>query len=206
MLRRVNAALFQAPPGARIQVVAESQGNNGVNDARFEYAREVLRRETILGLPGCSFTVAGTDERLEAGVVFDPGAPGAARYDLFEVENGVKSDLRKSTKNSDSAPLISFTIEPAEVVVAAAARAGGPRRRAAAAKRRPARHPAKSTGRKKPRKKTAARKKTTTAARKTASGRKAAGKKTARKASSVRGTAGRRQAGPARATSRKRAR
>ena len=34
MLERVNAALFKAPRGARIQIVAEN--NNGVNDGRFE--------------------------------------------------------------------------------------------------------------------------------------------------------------------------
>ena len=33
MLRRVSSALFEAPPGARIQIVAESQGNNGVGFA-----------------------------------------------------------------------------------------------------------------------------------------------------------------------------
>ena len=53
MLRRVNAALFEAPAGARIEVVAQSQNNNGVNDARFEYAGRILPRETIQGLPGC---------------------------------------------------------------------------------------------------------------------------------------------------------
>src|SRR6266498_4898908 len=37
MLRRINAALFEAPAGARIEIVAESQNNNGVTDARFEY-------------------------------------------------------------------------------------------------------------------------------------------------------------------------
>ena len=123
MLRRVNAALFEAPPGALIRVVAEAQGNNGVNDARFEYAGQILPRETILGLPGCSFTVADFSERLEAVVVFDPGAPGSARYDLFEVENGVKNDLQKSTRHSDSTPLISFTIDP--VLVAVSARSEG---------------------------------------------------------------------------------
>src|SRR5262245_19630047 len=121
MLRRVNAALFEAPPGARIQLVAESRDNNGVNEPTFEYAQRILPRETILGLPGCSFTVDDSSERLEAQVVFDAGAPGSARYDLFEVENGVQSNLQKSTKNSESSPLISFTIDPVPLAVAAGA-------------------------------------------------------------------------------------
>jgi hypothetical protein len=163
MLRRVNAALFEAPPGALIRVVAEAQGNNGVNDARFEYAGQILPRETILGLPGCSFTVADFSERLEAVVVFDPGAPGSARYDLFEVENGVKNDLQKSTRHSESTPLISFTIDPVLVAVSARSRAAALRwavrhaarkkaRKRAAVKRKPAK---KKPARKKPVKKKA---------------------------------------------------
>jgi hypothetical protein len=120
MLRRVNAALFEAPAGARIQVVAAAQENNGVNDARFEYAGQILPRETIQGLPGCSLTVADARKGLEAAVVFDPAAPGSARYDLFEIENGAALDLNKSTRNSDSAPLISFTIRPEPIDVAEA--------------------------------------------------------------------------------------
>jgi hypothetical protein len=146
MLRRVNAALFEAPPGALIRVVAEAQGNNGVNDARFEYAGQILLRETILGLPGCSFTVADSSERLEAVVVFDPGAPGSARYDLFEVENGVKNDLQKSTRHSDSTPLISFTTDPVFIAVASRSRAAAPRA-------------ARKTARRKARKRTAVKKK-----------------------------------------------
>ena len=112
MLRRVNAALFEAPDGARIELVAESRNNNGVIDARFEYAGTVLPRETISGLPGCSFIVNGTSGRLQAVVAFDPGAPGNARYDLSEVENGVLSNLGKFTLKSDSSPLIDFVIDP----------------------------------------------------------------------------------------------
>jgi hypothetical protein len=154
MLRRVNAALFEAPPGAVIQVVAEAQGNSGVNDARFEYAGQILPRAMILGLPGCSFTVADLSERLEAVVVFDPGAPGSARYDLFEVENGVKSALQKSTKHSDSTPLISFTIDPVFVAVGSRPRSAAPRsiRKAAPKKAR------KRTAKKKPARKTPAKK------------------------------------------------
>jgi hypothetical protein len=187
MLRRVNAALFEAPAGARIQVVAESQGNNGVNDARFEYATELLPRETILGLPGCSFRVADSSEGLEAVVVFDPGAPGSARYDLFEVENGVKSDLGKSTTASQSAPLISFTIDPVAVAVVTRSKSLAPPRAAAArkttrktVKRKPAKRKA---AKKRPGRKTAAAKKKTVA-RKTAARRRTPKKRgTARKRS-----------------------
>jgi hypothetical protein len=130
MLRRVHTALFEAPAGARIEIVVESQGNNGVNDARFEYAGRVLPRETILGLPGCSFTVENTSRILEAVVVFDTAAPGTARYDMFEVENGVKSDLQKSTRHSQSVPQIGFAIDPLPVAAVAVGMASGVRRAA----------------------------------------------------------------------------
>ena len=120
MLRRFNAALYEAPPGARIQIVVDSQGNNGVKDARFQYGRNILPRETIQGLPGCSFTVASTRDQFEVGVVFDPGAPGSARYDMFEVENGVPSSLGKTVRNSSSAPLMAFAIDPVASLAAAA--------------------------------------------------------------------------------------
>lgn len=181
MLRRVNPALFEAPRGARVQVVVESQGNNGVNDATFEYGGDRLPRETILGLPGCSFTVAGA-RRLEAGVVFDPGAPGSARYDMFEVENGVRSDLNKSVEHSRSAPLIAFTIDPVAAAtrgaVSFAARAAAPRMPrkgdVTAPRRKPAKKKAKTPdrqtagGRKKvaPKKATRSRRKTRTPSRK----------------------------------------
>ena len=117
MLRRVNAALFEAPFGARIQLVAESQNNNGVNDARFEYANAVLPREVIMGLPGCSFNVGAATEQLESVVAFSTAAGGNARYDLFEVENGVMLSLGKSVRNSGGAPLIAFAIDPTVLVV-----------------------------------------------------------------------------------------
>jgi hypothetical protein len=112
MLRRVNAALFEAPAGARIEVVAQSQNNDGVNDARFEYAGTILPRENINGLPGCSFKVEGVTEQLQAVVAFADTASDSARYDLAEVENGVKTNLGKFTLKSDGSPLISFAIEP----------------------------------------------------------------------------------------------
>jgi hypothetical protein len=122
MLRRVNAALFEAPAGARIAVVAESQNNNGVNDARFEYAGKILPRENIQGLPGCSFTVAGTTEQLQAVVAFADTTADSARYDLAEIENGVKSNLGKFTMKSDGSPIISFAIEPIMVAARVAMR------------------------------------------------------------------------------------
>jgi hypothetical protein len=120
MLRRFNSALYEAPPGAQIQIVVEGQDNNGVEDARFQYGSDVLPREIILGLPGCSFTVDSSRKRLEAVVVFDPGAAGSARYDMFEVESGVKSALGKSVTNSSSAPLMAFAVDPVAALAAAA--------------------------------------------------------------------------------------
>jgi hypothetical protein len=167
MLRRVNGALFEAPLGARIQVVAEAQSNNGVNDARFEYAGQILPRQTILGLPGCSFTVAASSERLEAGVVFDPGAPGAARYDLFEVENGVKSNLKKFVRSSDGSILISFAIDPVFVTAAF---------KTVAKKKRPGRKKTATKAAKKTAKKTTRGAKKPAARRRTAAKRKASRK------------------------------
>jgi len=118
MLRKVSGEVYEAPPGVRIQIVVESQNNDGVNDARFEYATRTLDRETILGLPGCSFTVADGREGFQVGVVFDPAAPTSAVYNLFEVENGGKSDLRKAAKNNGD-PLVGFTIAPVLVPVGA---------------------------------------------------------------------------------------
>jgi hypothetical protein len=171
MLRRVNAALFEAPIGARIQVVAAAQNNSGVNDARFEYAGQILPRETIVGLPGCAFTVQGSSARLQAVVVFANDALGSARYDLAEIENGVQSDLGKFTLKSDASPLIDFAIDPIAVAAAAAA---APRVARTAAKKTP----------RKAAKKTVARKKTATkkAATKKTAKKKAATKKAARKA------------------------
>ena len=187
MLRRVNAALFEAPTGARIQIVAESQGNNGVNAARFQFGTEVFDAETILGLPGCTFDFAGVRDLFESVVVFDPTAPGSARYDLLEVENGVKRALGKFTRNSDSAPLIGFTIRPAAAGVAAGA--------ATAPSPAPKRPRAGLTGAKKraakksPAKKSAASKKT---AKKKATKKKAGKRKSAKKTPAKRKTSRRR--------------
>lgn len=163
MLRRINAALFEAPAGARIQVVAGSQNNSGVNDARFEYAGQILSRETILGLPGCSFTVQGSSARLQAVVVFANDAPGSARYDLAEIENGVQSSLGKFTLKSDASPLIDFAIDPIAIPATAAA----PRMVRPAAKKAPRKTARKAARETVARKKTA-RKTTTKTAKKAA--------------------------------------
>ena len=129
MLRRVGPNVFEAPGGARIQVVAESQGNNGVNDARFSYGGRLLPLESILGLPGCSFTVADASERLDAMVVFDANAAPSAHYRLFEVENGVLSALEAPTATK-FAPFTSFTIRmyPQGTPPLAARKPGGSRK------------------------------------------------------------------------------
>lgn len=120
MLRRVSAVLFEAPVNARIQVVVQSQNNNGVNGARFEYAGNILSREQILGLPGASFTVQNSRERLQAVVAFDGNAPGTARYDLLEVENGLTNQLGKFVLKSDQSSLIGFSIDPVPAAAVAA--------------------------------------------------------------------------------------
>jgi hypothetical protein len=124
MLRRVNAALFDAPEGATVQVVAQATGNNGVEAARFEYAGLILNPEQILGLPGCTFTVESDRELLEAGVIFDGAAPGTAQYDLLEVESGVTTPLGKFVLKSDGSSLINFTIRPVPALVPAGVGAG----------------------------------------------------------------------------------
>ncbi len=172
MLRRINGALYEAPEGARIEVVTDAQNNNGVRDARFEYGGRELSRELILGLPGCSFIVETSRQQLEAVVVFDPAAPGAARYDLFEVENGVQNALDKFTLKSDQSNQIAFAIDPIAVAVAAGAGRRGvlvrKRRRPAARRKGPRKRPvAKKPVRKAPRRTTkkAAKRSKKTAAR-----------------------------------------
>ena len=174
MLRRVNAALFEAPPGARIQIVAEARNNNSVNDPTFEYGGRLLTEETILGLPGCSFTVNAT-EFFEAGVVFDPDASASARYDLFEVENGVKSNLQKFVRSSDPTNLIGFTIEPMAFAISEAGGPGPGFAPAPGAARPPAAR--KAAKRKAPKKRTAPKKKGPVAAKRSVSGKKAASKR-----------------------------
>jgi hypothetical protein len=193
MLRR-DGSLFRAPAGATIQVVAESQNNDDIHASQFEYAREALPGETILDRPGCTFTVADEGERLEAEVEFTDTAPDSARYDLFEVENGVKRPLGKFTKKSDFSNLVGFTIEPDPADTDAAERAATATRRAAPGRRRAAvaigRKAKKGTARRKAaRRKTSARRtgakqtlarsrRSTAARRKTTGGARRAGKTT----------------------------
>jgi dienelactone hydrolase len=148
MLKRVSGVLFEAPAGAEVQIVARSQDNNGVQDARFEYADTVLERESIQELPGCRFTVQPGRERLQAIVVFHPEASRTARYDLFEVEpDGGLTDLEEMVEKLDSAPLIGFVIRGMEVPAVAGpfamTRAAGPRPAARPRRRRSAKRTVK---------------------------------------------------------------
>lgn len=121
MLTRIGADRFAAPTGQQIQVVSRSRNNNGTNDARFEYNGAVLPRQTIQGLPGCTFTVVTATQTFEAVVAFDPAAPATARYDLFEVDpGGGLLDLQEDAFAGD--PLINFGIT-GEAAAAAATRA-----------------------------------------------------------------------------------
>jgi hypothetical protein len=209
MLRRLSSVTYKAPVGAQIQIVAESQDNEDFHDARFEFDLQVLDRETILGRPGCTFTFEDT-ARLQAFVTFQDGAPGTARYDLFEVENGVKRSLEKFVRKSQSAPQMAFTIEPEEEAAIAAAGAA-PMAEPAAARARPmkglaARKTAKKRARKAPARKTAAKavkKKTATAKR---SGGAKAKTADAKKRTTAKKSARRRPASPKRTAARKRAR
>lgn len=175
MLRKINETLFSAPRGRTIQLVVESQGNNTVNEARFEYAGEQLDPERIGGLPGCTFTVADTREILEAGVVFAGGVTGA-RYDMFEVENGVRSPLDKSVRSSEASPIIAFTIRPDAAPLGMAAAPGAPppaMKQPAAKKKKKKAAAKKKTAKKKAATKKAAAKKKTAPKKKTKTSRKA---------------------------------
>ena len=121
MLREITFDRYGGIEGDRIQVVTQSQNNNGVNDARFEYAGNVLPREVIQGLPGASFTVEAGRKRFQAVVAFDPAAGNGARYDVFEVDAaGGLTDLRQHVSKADSSPLVGFAVEGVPVAVAAA--------------------------------------------------------------------------------------
>jgi hypothetical protein len=210
MLRRVNAGLFEAPPGARIRLVAAAQGNIGVEQARYQYGTEVLAPMTIDGLPGCEFVVGGDSDLLEVGVVFHPLAPGSARYDLFEFENGVRNSLDLFVRNSDSSPLIFFTIDPVGVLAGAGATRGRGPSPGAAPREAPETPPpppppppppvVKRAAKKRAAKKVAPKK----AARKARPAKKRAPKKAARKARPAKKAAPRRKASK-RAAPRKRA-
>jgi hypothetical protein len=143
MLRRITFDRYEADLGDQIEIVAQSQSNNGVNDARFEYANNALPRLAIQGLPGASFIVLPGRNRVQAVVAFDPAAGAAARYDLFELDSaGGLTDLRQHVSKIDSAPLVGFAVEG--VQAAAAATRGIP-----TAPRRVPRPPKKAVSRKK---------------------------------------------------------
>jgi len=130
MLKQISGDRFQADAGEQIQIVARSRNNDGVNDARFEYASSVLPRSVIQGLPGASFTVRNGRQQFQAVVMFADNAAATARYDLFEVDEvGGLSDLGQFVTADDSSPLAGFAVEgvPAVSVLAPA---GGRRRRA----------------------------------------------------------------------------
>src|SRR4051812_13437260 len=173
MLRRITFDRYEADLGDQIEIVAQSRSNNGVNDARFEYASKVLPRLAIQGLPGATFTVLPGRNRVQAVVAFDPGASVAARYDLFELDSaGGLTDLRQHVSKIDSAPLVGFAVEG--VPVAAAVTRGMP-----TARRNVPPPPAPP-----PQKKAVARKKTkhrAPAAKKKATRKRAAPKSAARK-------------------------
>ena len=208
MLRRVNAGLFEAPPGARIRLVAAAQGNNGVEQARYQYGTEVLAPMTIDGLPGCEFVVSDDSDLLEVGVVFHPLAPGSARYDLFEFENGVRNSLDLFVRNSDSSPLLFFTIDPVPVLAGAGAPASRGRSRGGPAREAPEPPPpppvVKRAAKKKAARKKAAKKRAPKKAARKAAAKTRARKAPARKARPAKKAAPRRKASK-RAAPRKRA-
>jgi hypothetical protein len=138
MLKRVTGALFEGPADSQVQLVVQSQNNNGVESGRFEYDSVILPAETIQGHPGCTFTVLPSIRQFETMVVFDPASPPAARYDLFEVNSaGGLTALGESVTNAASTPAIGFGIDGVGVPVVAAKRARARKRPArAAAKRR----------------------------------------------------------------------
>jgi hypothetical protein len=119
MLKRVTGALFEADAGSQIQLVVQARSNNGTEAARFEYDSTVLPAQTILGHPGCTFAVVPAIRQFEAIVVFDPGAPAGARYDLFEVNSaGGLTALGENVTSGASAPLIGFGVDGVRVAVA----------------------------------------------------------------------------------------
>lgn len=192
MLRRVNATVFAAPAGARIQIIAESRNNNGVHEARFEYGNRMLDAERILDRPGCSITVEDDSQLVDATVIFDASAPAGAQYDLFEVENGVKSALGKFTRKSDG-PTINFAIDPTLVPVGASRdlafrSAAAPRaaRTAKPAPKKGARRAKKAASPKRHVKRAKAKTAKATARRRTAKTRVASSKKTSKTGASAR--------------------
>src|SRR5438034_4095370 len=192
MLRRIAGDRYEADAGDQIHIVTQSRSNNGVNDARFEYADDVLPRETIQGLPGCTFIVDEGRKQFQAVVTFATGVGAAARYDLFEVDEvGGLSDLDQHVTKIDSAPLVGLAIEGVAVAAAIAGRRGAaratapPRARRAPVKARQAKRRGENRG-------STARRKSTTkrAPGGTASGGKKQRRATVKRRSNSAGRAG----------------
>ena len=119
MLRRVNAALYEADLGEHVELFVVQQGNGGVETASFEYNGIVLPAHPIQGHPGCEFTVVSGTHQFECIAVFNPAAQ-TARYDLFEVNSaGGQTALNKSVTSADPTPLIGFGINAVAVALAA---------------------------------------------------------------------------------------
>jgi hypothetical protein len=141
MLKRVTSGRYEGNEGDVVTIVTQSQGNNGVNDARFQYAGNVLPRAASSGLPAGTFTVQRGRAQFEAVVAFDPTADNSARYDVFEVDStGGLTDLREHLTKLDGSPLLAFAVDGVPVVAAVPKRMPGvapaaPRAKTAAAKR-----------------------------------------------------------------------
>jgi hypothetical protein len=192
MLRRITFDRYEGDLGDQIALVAQSQGNNGVNDARFEYANAVLPRQVIQGRPGATFVVLPGRNRVQAVVAFDPAASAAARYDLFEVDSvGGLTDLRQHVAKIDAAPLVGFAVEGVPVAATAAAGVTRGRLRAEATVPLPPQPKKKAATRKKT-KAAAATKRTTRkktkrpAAKRTATRKRAASKPATRRSAKKR--------------------
>jgi hypothetical protein len=125
MLKRVNAALYEANRGEQVELFVVARGNGGSETATFEYSNAGLSPHPVQGHPGCSFTLDPGTHQFECIVVFNPASP-AARYDLFEVNSaGGSTALNKNITAADPTPIIGFAIDG---VAAADALAAGPSR------------------------------------------------------------------------------
>jgi hypothetical protein len=169
MLRRVHAALFEEDAGLGIELAVVARNNNGTESARFDYDSTVLPPDIVHGHPGCRFVVRPNLRGFRVLVVFDPGAPATARYDLHQVNSaGALMPVGKSVTKSAATPLIGFSLDG----VAAALVAGAPPPPPPPAASRAPRRIAKAAG-------TAAKKRARKTATKTA---KRAARTTAKKA------------------------
>ncbi len=166
MLKRVTGALFEGDADSDVQLVVQAQNNIGTESAKFEYDSTVLPARPIQGHPGCKFTVEASIRQFEVIVVFAPGAPSSARYDLFEVNSaGGLSPLGEFVTKAASAPLIGFGIDGLPVA-AIAPRGMAPRARRAGARKAAARRRTAAPRTRKAAGKTTAAKKRKTAAKK----------------------------------------